>query len=211
MSQTGPGQAADHAAHEASSMVDVPGTPEMTATDDGAGNLRVLSESTGPTKQVPRPSKIDMPPAGVPGEQDDENRPSTPEMTVADDDQGNYQVVYAGKPPPIEKEEMMRRPRREDGKVELTSRMAPKAVGFGFPTWKKWMILCVVFMVQVSMNFNTSVYPNAVKFIFEDEERFSGVSEQGARVGQMIFLVAYAFGSEVCGIYTCVLRYLHRH
>ncbi|WFC97206.1 hypothetical protein MBRA1_003872 [Malassezia brasiliensis] len=46
------------------------------------------------------------------------------------------------------------------------------------------------------MNFNTSVYPNAVALIPEDE-RFQGVSEQGARVGQMIFLVAYAFGSEL--------------
>ncbi|KAI9850619.1 MAG: hypothetical protein M1838_005333 [Thelocarpon superellum] len=48
-------------------------------------------------------------------------------------------------------------------------------------------------MVQVSMNFNSSVYANAVTPI----SMSFGVSEQAARVGQMIFLVAYAFGSEL--------------
>ncbi len=49
-----------------------------------------------------------------------------------------------------------------------------------------------IFAVQVSMNFNTSVYPNAVTGVAEKY----GVSEPAARVGQMIFLVAYAFGCE---------------
>lgn len=85
---------------------------------------------------------------------------------------------------------------RSDGKVELTDEMAPDVLGFAYPTWKKWMILSVIFIVQLSMNFNTSVYPNAVELITEDP-RYKGVSEQGARVGQMTFLVAYAFGSEL--------------
>ena len=42
------------------------------------------------------------------------------------------------------------------------------------------------------MNFNASVYGNAVKGL---KKQF-GISGQMARVGQMIFLVAYGFGSE---------------
>ena len=43
------------------------------------------------------------------------------------------------------------------------------------------------------MNLNASLYSNAVTGL---EERFS-VSNAAARVGQMIFLVAYAFGCEL--------------
>ena len=43
---------------------------------------------------------------------------------------------------------------------------------------------------------HAGVYPNLIKPLTED--RFKGeISEQGARVGQMIFLVAYAFGCEL--------------
>ena len=41
---------------------------------------------------------------------------------------------------------------RDDGKVELTEEDAWEATGFAFPTWKKWMILTVIFSVQSSMN-----------------------------------------------------------
>lgn len=43
------------------------------------------------------------------------------------------------------------------------------------------------------MNFNASVYANGVPLL---TEKF-GISEQAARVGQMIFLIAYAFGCEL--------------
>ena len=66
-------------------------------------------------------------------------------------------------------------------------------LAFAFPTWKKWMILCVIFLVQVSMNFNASVYANAVSGL---AEHFN-ITEAKARLGQMIFLIAYAFGSEL--------------
>lgn len=95
-----------------------------------------------------------------------------------------------------ESEKEVQKKTRSDGKVELTDEMAPEILGYAYPTWKKWMILTVIFVVQMSMNFNTSVYPSAVPLITEDP-RYAGVSEQGARVGQMIFLVAYAFGSEL--------------
>ncbi|KZT64873.1 MFS general substrate transporter [Daedalea quercina L-15889] len=58
---------------------------------------------------------------------------------------------------------------------------------------KKWWILSVIFVVQVSINLNASLYANTVHSL-------SGhfhISEQAARVGQMIFLIAYAFGSEL--------------
>ncbi|KAI9055448.1 hypothetical protein LZ554_000402 [Drepanopeziza brunnea f. sp. 'monogermtubi'] len=78
-------------------------------------------------------------------------------------------------------------------KKELTEDECYDELGFSFPEWKKWMILSVIFMVQVSMNFNTSLYSNAIPGI---QEEF-GVSAQAARVGAMIFLVFYAFGCEL--------------
>lgn len=43
------------------------------------------------------------------------------------------------------------------------------------------------------MNFNTSVYPNAVKPL----AKAFNMSQQAARVGQMDFLVLYSIGSEL--------------
>ncbi|KAI7354017.1 MFS general substrate transporter [Hortaea werneckii] len=81
----------------------------------------------------------------------------------------------------------------EDGKRIITEIEAWDHLGYSWPSWKKWMLLSSIFAVQVSMNFNTSVFPNAVPLIAEEY----GVSKQAARVGQMIFLVAYAFGCEL--------------
>ena len=55
------------------------------------------------------------------------------------------------------------------------------------------MILSVIFLVQVSMNFNTSLYSNAIPGI----EKEFGVSAQAARCGAVIFLILYAFGCEL--------------
>ncbi|KAJ9636728.1 hypothetical protein H2199_007722 [Coniosporium tulheliwenetii] len=63
----------------------------------------------------------------------------------------------------------------------------------GFPEKKKWLILCVIFVVQISMNFNASVYGMAVDGMVEEY----GISHQKARCGQMVFLIAYAFGCEL--------------
>jgi sugar phosphate permease len=79
------------------------------------------------------------------------------------------------------------------GKQEITEDDCYSELGFSFPTWKKWYILTVIFWVQVSMNFNTSLYSNAIPGI---QEEF-GVSAQAARCGAMIFLVLYAFGCEL--------------
>lgn len=78
-------------------------------------------------------------------------------------------------------------------KYEITEDDCYEELGYSFPTWKKWYILTVIFWVQVSMNFNTSLYSNAIQGIHED----FGVSLQAARCGAMIFLVLYAFGCEL--------------
>lgn len=82
---------------------------------------------------------------------------------------------------------------RSDGKIILLEEDVYDQLGYGFPTWKKWTILTIIFLVQVSMNFNTSLYSNALGGISEEFH----VSEQAARCGAMIFLVLYAFGCEL--------------
>lgn len=80
-----------------------------------------------------------------------------------------------------------------EDKYEITEDDCYNELGYAFPKGKKWYILTVIFWVQVSMNFNTSLYSNAIPGI---EEEF-GVSAQAARCGAMIFLVFYAFGCEL--------------
>ncbi|ORY67585.1 major facilitator superfamily domain-containing protein [Pseudomassariella vexata] len=75
----------------------------------------------------------------------------------------------------------------------LTEVSNPEILGYAFSTWKKWKILIVVFLVQCSMNFNTSLYSNGQKGISKE----FGVSEQDARSGAGLFLVLYAFGCEL--------------
>lgn len=78
-------------------------------------------------------------------------------------------------------------------RYQLTEEDCWQELGFCFPNWKKWMILSVVFIVQVSMNFNTSLYSNAINGISEEFH----VSHQSARLGAAIFLITYAFGCEL--------------
>ncbi|KAF2868125.1 multidrug transporter [Massariosphaeria phaeospora] len=78
-------------------------------------------------------------------------------------------------------------------RYEISEEDCYDELGFSFPSWKKWTILSVVFIVQVSMNFNTSLYSNAVAGISEEYH----VSAQSARLGAAIFLITYAFGCEL--------------
>ncbi|KAK1831872.1 major facilitator superfamily domain-containing protein [Podospora conica] len=80
-----------------------------------------------------------------------------------------------------------------DEKVELKEEDAWAELGFCWPSWKKWMVLTVIFVVQTSMNFNTSLYSNGIAGISEE----FGVSMQAARAGAAIFLITYAFGCEL--------------
>ncbi|KAK8019030.1 synaptic vesicle transporter [Apiospora arundinis] len=79
------------------------------------------------------------------------------------------------------------------GKRELKEEEVEDQLGYAFPEWYKWWILTVIFLVQTSMNFNTSLYSNGLGGISED----FGVSEQGARAGAAVFLIFYAFGCEL--------------
>ena len=78
-------------------------------------------------------------------------------------------------------------------KIEINELDCYDELGFSFPSWKKWGILTVIFWVQVSMNFNTALYSNAIGGISDEFH----VSKQAARCGAMIFLVTYAFGCEL--------------
>lgn len=78
-------------------------------------------------------------------------------------------------------------------RYEITEEDCYDELGFSFPSWKKWLILSIVFMVQVSMNFNTSLYSNAIGGISEE----FGVTKQAARAGAAVFLITYAFGCEL--------------
>ncbi|KAI4263232.1 MAG: hypothetical protein L6R42_001613 [Xanthoria sp. 1 TBL-2021] len=80
-----------------------------------------------------------------------------------------------------------------DGRIELTEVNAYESLGFKYSPWKKWSILSVVFVVQCSMNFNAAVYGNVVDGLVE---RFN-ITAQVARIGQAVFLIAYAFGCEL--------------
>ena len=82
---------------------------------------------------------------------------------------------------------------RADGKRELTEDDAYEILAYNWPTWKKWMYLCSVAIIQIAMNYNTSVYPNAVAPLVEE----FGITEQKARTGQMIYLLFYSFGCEL--------------
>jgi hypothetical protein len=81
-------------------------------------------------------------------------------------------------------------------RYEITEEDCYDELGFSFPSWKKWTILSIVFTVQVSMNFNTSLYSNAVPGISEE----FGVSAQAGRLGAAIFLITYAFGCELWAV-----------
>ncbi|KAI1486445.1 major facilitator superfamily domain-containing protein [Biscogniauxia mediterranea] len=83
--------------------------------------------------------------------------------------------------------------KEQTGKREITEDECEAELGFAFPSWKKWWILTVIFLVQTSMNFNTSLYSNGIEGI---SEHFH-VSEQAARAGAAIFLITYAFGCEL--------------
>ena len=85
------------------------------------------------------------------------------------------------------------RSKRTDGKVELTEEDAYDKLGYSFPTWKKWMIFVVILLIQTSMNLNASIYANGVDGL---AEKYT-ISKQKARVGQMVFLICYAFGCEL--------------
>jgi hypothetical protein len=75
----------------------------------------------------------------------------------------------------------------------ITEATSPEVLAWEFPNWKKWMILTVIFFVQTSMNFNTSLYANGQAGMAEAFH----VSHQTTVTGAAIFLITYAFGCEL--------------
>ncbi|KAK6078487.1 major facilitator superfamily transporter [Seiridium cupressi] len=82
---------------------------------------------------------------------------------------------------------------KPDNKKELKEADEYANLGYSYPTWKKWGILTVMFLIQISINLNASLYASGVDNISEKFE----ISKQAARVPQLTFLVAYAFGCEL--------------
>ncbi|KAI0455434.1 major facilitator superfamily domain-containing protein [Xylaria acuta] len=81
----------------------------------------------------------------------------------------------------------------EDGRRELLEEDCENELGYAFSTSKKWWILGVIFLVQTSMNFNTSLYSNGIVGIAQEFH----VTDQVARAGAALFLITYAFGCEL--------------
>ncbi|KAI1321115.1 major facilitator superfamily domain-containing protein [Xylariaceae sp. FL0255] len=123
-------------------------------------------------------------------------RPGSPpnsDETLAHKDQHHTAVGPDVAETVAERDTERRHVREKTGKRELKEEDCESELGYAFSSKKKWWILTVIFLVQTSMNFNTSLYSNGLKGI---SEHFS-VSEQGARVGAAIYLITYAFGCEL--------------
>ncbi|KAI0397633.1 MFS general substrate transporter [Xylariaceae sp. FL0594] len=69
----------------------------------------------------------------------------------------------------------------------------PEAHASSLSLRRKWVILSVIFLVQTSMNLNTSLYANGQAGMAEE----FGVSHQLTVAGAGVFLVTYAFGCEL--------------
>ena len=152
-----------------------PGPLHVPATDDHAGGVN-SSGSTVIVTEHARGKDVNnsAPGARAPGSDTDKG-PDTNETDME------------------KTEEQETRPRQAAGRRELRPDECPGQMGWDFPEWKKWWILTVIFLVQTSMNFNTSLYSNGIGGIAEE----FGVSEQAARAGAAIFLITYAFGCEL--------------
>ena len=118
---------------------------------------------------------------------DSERRPSVPAEAS---DEEKWDVNVPVDPQGVHHPSMVPGP---DAKRELREWECWDKLAYSWPKWKKAMYLASIAGIQISMNFNTSVYPSAVNPI---SEHF-GISAQAARVGQMIYLVFYSFGCEL--------------
>ena len=115
-----------------------------------------------PEKTLPESPMADKP--GDVSHQEDYFTPAKKQTKVTVPDNSNK-----SRPPVFRRRTSKRFPGilHEDGRRELREKDCYDKLGFCFPTYKKWMILSVIFAVQVSMNFNTSIYPNAIPLIAE--------------------------------------------
>lgn len=89
--------------------------------------------------------------------------------------------------------ERVREKPRPDIRIELKKNDAYDELPYTYSSTTKWTILTIIFLVQTSMNFNTSLYSNGLAGISEE----FGISLQTARWGAAIYLITYAFGCEL--------------
>ena len=82
---------------------------------------------------------------------------------------------------------------RSDKKIELQESDTPQRLGFQFSQGRKATILLIISLVQVAMNFNTSVYGSAVNPMSLE----LGGSTATGILGMMLFLIFYGIGSEL--------------
>ena len=82
---------------------------------------------------------------------------------------------------------------RKQEKKELKESDAPEVLGFSFSFRKKWTILTVLFISQVYMNYNASVYGFCVEGVAEE----FGVTKWQARIGQALYLICHGIGCEL--------------
>ncbi|KAJ0123268.1 mfs multidrug [Diaporthe amygdali] len=79
------------------------------------------------------------------------------------------------------------------GRRIVTKEEAEGYTAYAYTTRLKWGILTVLWMAQIAMNMNGSLYANAQVSM----ANFFDVSIQTTTYGNMIFLMSYAFGCEL--------------
>lgn len=75
----------------------------------------------------------------------------------------------------------------------LHERTHPQYTAKNWSTWAKWQVLIGMLLVQISQNYNASVFMSASGQL---TEKFN-ITEATYRVAQAIFLIMYAFGCEL--------------
>lgn len=115
------------------------------------------------------------------------SKDSKPEQQHVEDAQNGQQ----NSPTNVEKESHKKNGSHD--KPVLKEKDVYDKLGYSYKTWKKWFILTIMFLIQISINLNASLYANAVDAV---SEKFH-ISQQAARVPQLAFLCAYALGCEL--------------
>ena len=84
-------------------------------------------------------------------------------------------------------------PAASDNRIPITEEDCAGELGYDYSPLKKYLILSVVFLVQVSMNLNAALYSNGQRGMSQE----FGIPVSQAVWGAAIFLIAYAFGCEL--------------
>ncbi|KAI1862200.1 uncharacterized protein JN550_010356 [Neoarthrinium moseri] len=120
---------------------------------------------------------------------------TTQDSKVKDTPKAEHEYIESAPPggSPVEPNIGEKAAHRPGSKRELKETDEYAHLGYSYPTWRKWQILIVMFLIQISINLNASLYANAVDHVSKKFE----ISKQAARIPQLTFLCAYAFGCEL--------------